>query len=71
MFTCESLFSYIGTIFDELKTPIAEKPRNSQLTKGMDEEFRMDIAILLEDLNEDVKYRNILRDNIRKLYSII
>ena len=45
MFTCKSLFSYIGTIFYELKTPIVEKPRNSQLTKGMDEEFRIDIAI--------------------------
>ena len=37
----------------------------------MDEEFRMNIAISGEDLNEDVKYRNIIRDNIRKLYSLI
>ena len=71
IFTCKSLFSYIGTIFDEHKTPIVEKPRNVQLTKGIDKDFGMNMAILGEDLNGDVKYRYILKDNIRKLYSLI
>ena len=37
----------------------------------MDEDFKMDMAILEENLKEDGKYRNIIKDNIRKLYSII
>ena len=67
----------IGRIFDELKTPEITRPVKPPLVKSESEsdaiekaEHEMDTAIFAEDVNDYVKRRNVLKENVQKLYSI-
>ena len=65
----------IGRIFDELKTPEITRPIKPTPPDSEDDvfeaaEYEMECAIFVEDVKEYVKRRNVLKENIQKLYSI-
>ena len=61
----------IYVIFDDLKSLSLSKSKKLKLIMGMEEDSDIDIAIFGEDVKEYAMRRNVLRDNIRKLYFVI
>ena len=63
----------ISPIFEDFKTHVIPKPSKQEKSTNSEllVEYKTDMAIFVKNVKEYVKKRNILKENIQRLYSII